>query len=143
MRTSGVFVIAFGCMALALGLGALDVRAQYPAITSLSCHLRSCSGQPGTVCPDVPSAMQITIDLDHARARGGNVPDWVEATIDPDHVVFSRDVVDASGTDRESYSVDRTSLTTTWHRQSTPTGASEAAVDASARYQCWLVHRAF
>jgi len=143
MQTSRRFAIAFGCMALALGLGALDVRAQYADVTSLSCQLRSCTGKPGNVCPGVSSVMHITIDLDHARARGGNVPEWVDATVEPDLVVFSRNVVDASGMDRQSYSVDRTSLATTWRWLSTPTGSPEATVDASARYQCWIVHPAF
>lgn len=143
MQTSTRFVIAFGCMAAALGLGALDARAQYAQVTSLSCHLRSCTGEPGSVCPGVSSVLHITIDLDHARARGGNVPEWVEATVDPDLVVFSRNVVDASGMDRQSYSVDRASLATTWRRSSTPTGSPEATVDASAQYQCWIVHPAF
>jgi hypothetical protein len=91
----------------------------------------------------VSSVLHITIDLDHARARGGNVPEWVDATVDPDLVVFSRNVVDASGMDRQSYSVDRASLATTWRWLSTPTGSPDAAVDASAQYQCWLVHPAF
>jgi hypothetical protein len=143
MRTSGRFAIAFGCMAVALALGTLHVRAQYSDVTSLSCQMRSCSSKPGTVCPDVGSLLGITIDIEHARARGGNVPEWVDATIDPDLVTFSRNVVDASGMDRQSYSVNRASLAMTWRWLSTPTGSPDTGVDASARYQCWLVHPQF
>jgi hypothetical protein len=143
MRTSARFGIASGCIAAALALGTLGVRAQYSDVTTLSCQMRSCTSKPGTVCPDVGSLLHITIDLDHARARGGNVPEWVDATIDPDLVTFSRNVVDESGMDRQSYSVNRASLAMTWRWLSTPTGSSETSVDASAHYQCQLVHPQF
>ena len=143
MQKNARFAIAFGCMAAVLALGALDVRAQYADVTSLSCELRSCTSKPGTVCPDVGSFLRITIDLDHARARGGNVPEWVEASIEPDFVTFSRNVVDATGMDRQSYSVNRSSLTMSWRWLTTPAGSPEASVDASAQYQCRLVHPQF
>ena len=130
-------------MAAALALGTFDVRAQYSEVTNLSCQLRSCTSKPGTVCPDVGSMLRIAIDLDHARARGGNVPEWVEASIEPDFVTFSRNVVDASGMDRQSYSVNRASLTMTWRWLTTPAGSPETSVDASAQYQCRLVHPQF
>jgi hypothetical protein len=143
MQTSARFAIAFGCVAAALALGALDVRAQYSDVTNLSCQMRSCTSKPGTVCPDVGSFLRVAIDLDHARARGGNVPEWVDASIDPDFVTFSLNVVDATGMDRQSYSVDRASLGMTWRWLSTPASSPEASVDASAQYQCRLVHAQF
>jgi hypothetical protein len=143
MQTNRRFAIAFGCMAAALALGALDARAQYSDVTSLSCQMTSCDSKPGNLCPDVGSLLRITIDLEHARARGGTLPEWVDATIEPDLVTFSRNVVDASGMDRQSYSVNRASLTMTWRWLSTPTGAPDGSVDASARYQCQLVHPQF
>ncbi len=71
------------------------------------------------------------------------LPEWVDATIDPDQVIFSRNVVDATGMDRQSYSVNRSSLTMAWRWLSTPTGAAEASVDASAHYQSRLIHTQF
>jgi len=143
MRTSGRFAIAFGCIAVVTALGAFGARAQYVEMTSLSCQLRSCTGKPSSICPGVPEMVGLTIDLAGARARGGNLPDWVAARVEPDTVTFSRDVTDASGTDLQSYTVSRASLTMTWRWSEEPSTDPTDAVDATARYQCRIVHPQF
>jgi hypothetical protein len=133
-------VVAVACLVVLPAFGALDARAQGTMVTNLTCQLRGCTGE---ACTGVAQTVALSIDVEGARARGGEISDWVAATIEPDLVTFSLDVSDAAGTAEQTYAVSRTSLGMTWRRSSAPATPPTTAPGAVARYQCRLVHAQF
>jgi hypothetical protein len=139
------------CVLLAAALGTIGpsgsraVAQATTTPTTLSCNLYRCQGGPGDVCADVAWSVALTIDVAGERARGGDIRDWVQATIVPDQVTFGRQVAGAVAIDSETFVVSRTTLEMNWAWSRTPPAGTTTGtpLTATANYRCHVVQPQF